>query len=419
MRQDIIFMLCFLLLLACNRQGELGGSQALSDQNTSASSEDLFPHKVSPQLARHFTVSYHGNYKVVKTDATFYPNGKEEKGDIRQDVLVLVQKGTIPPPLQDELADATVIEIPVQTAAVNVQHSESFLRELGLEHHINAIGGLYSYNNKMREKALSGELGQVGYSWHSPPNIEVLLERQPDVFLMTLASMDHTTSLEKCRQIGIPTVAVFDWAEQEYLARAEWLKFYSLFFNAEEQANRVFQQIEEKVDSLKALTADLPERESVMWGFYTSKQRWIMQISSFQAQYMEDAGLENILTQTVQPNANGSQTLSTEELLIKGKEAKHWVIGDIHAAPLPQETLLESFDAWRSGKLYHNMTRVDPKSNTSDWYATAIVRPDTVLTDLIKLTHPELLEDYSPVFMGYFDKATQGPSSSKLETKSK
>ncbi|MEM7372466.1 MAG: ABC transporter substrate-binding protein [Bacteroidota bacterium] len=380
---------------------------------------DLFPHKVVPQLARHFRVSYHGNYKVVKTDATFYPNGEEEEGEIRQDVLVLVQRGSSPPHLHGELEKATIIEIPVKTAAVNIQHAESFLRELGLEHHINAIGGLYSYDHNMRNKAISGEIGQIGYSWHSPPNIEVLLQRQPDVFLMTLASMDHTTSLEKCRQVGIPTVAVFDWAEQAYLARAEWLKFYSLFFNAEEDANRVFHHIEERINSLKALTSDLPERESAIWGFYTSKQRWAMQISSFQAQYMQDAGLENILAQNTPANANGRQTLNTEELLLKGKEAKHWIIGDIHAGPLPQEDLMESFAAWRSGHLYHNMTRMDSKNNASDWYATAIVRPDTVLADLIKLTHPQLLADYSPVFLGHYDKHIQGPSSTEPESHSK
>ena len=50
------------------------------------------------------------------------------------------------------------------------------------------------------------------------------------------------------------------------------------------------------------------------------------------------------------------------------------------------------------------MKRVDPKSNTSDWYATAIVRPDTVLADLVKLIHPELLPGYKPVFMDVFQK---------------
>ena len=408
-----LLIILALLLLSCGQNPRETGEQVYSEKNLSAPNEDFFPHKVAPERAQHFSMDYHGNYKVVKTHATFYPNEKEE--ETRQDILLLVQKGTNPPPLEGPLRRASLIYIPVETVAVNVQHSESFLRELGLEDRINAIGGLYSYNNSMRNKALSGEIGQIGYSWHSPPNMEVLLERNPEVFLMTLASMDHTTSLDKCRQLDIPTAAVFDWAEKDYLARAEWVKFYSLFFNAEEKANKVFQEIAQRIDSLKTLTSNLESQESAIWGFYTSKQRWVMQISSFPAQYMRDAGLKNILLANTQPNANGQQTLTTEELLLKGKNADHWVIGDIHAGPLPQEELMNTFDAWRTDKLYHNLKRVEPKSNAADWYATAIVRPDTVLADLIKLVHPHLLPDYTPIFMGYYDKKSQGAASSESE----
>ncbi|MEM6800296.1 MAG: ABC transporter substrate-binding protein [Bacteroidota bacterium] len=410
-----LYILLFLLplLFACKANMEKESPKEAMG-TTATSGKDYFEHKVSTQLARHFEVSYHGNYKVVKTDATFYPNGKEASGEKRQDILLLLQEGTSPPNLTGPLSHATIINIPVKTVAVNVQHSESFLRELGLEDRINAIGGLYSYDDEMRHKALSGEIGQISYSWHGPPNMEVLLERNPEVFLMTMANLDHKSSLDKCRQLGIPTAAVFDWAEEEYLARAEWIKFYSLFFNAEQKANEVFQAIQSRVESLRSLTAKLENKESAMWGYYGSKQKWVMSISDFPGQYLRDAGLENVLLSNTKTNANGRQTLTTEELLSKAKEIDHWMIGDIHASPLPQASLMNSFRSWREENLYHNFRRVDPKSNSSDWYATAIVRPDTVLADLIKIIHPELLEDYVPVFMGLYDKDSEGPKALNL-----
>ncbi len=373
-----------------------------------SSPQDIpFTEEVQPKYARHFSVSYHDNYKLVRTNATFYPNGKEAESKSKEDVLVLVQKNTAPPLLEGDLVGAQILYIPANSVAVNVQHSESFLRELELAGRINAIGGLYSYDKSMRTKALQDEIGQIGYSWHSPPDIEVLLSRQPELFFMTLASMSHTESLEKCRQLDIPTAAVFDWAEEDYLARAEWIKFYALFFNAEAKANRVFQEIENRVKALKQL-ASTTEKSSALWGYYTSKNRWIMQLESFPAQYLRDANLENVLSVNTVANANGIQSLSTEQLLVRGQEAEHWVIGDIHGAPLPQEEIMSSFAAWNKGQLYHNMERVDPKSNTSDWYATAIVRPDSVLADLISLVYPDVLPGYKPQFMGFFDKATGG-----------
>lgn len=400
-----IYILVFFGFLACGQEEkEYPVQRTTSQPSKTSESKDYFSHKVSPKYAQHFSVSYHGNYKVVKTNATFYPNGqKKADGSDQYDLLVLVQKGTNPPPLTNDLKDAQVISIPVDKVAVNVQHSESYLRELGLENHINAIGGLYSYNDEMREKAVKGEIGQIGYSWHSPPILEVLLERKPDLFLMTLASMAHTESLNKCRQLGVPTAAVFDWAEEDYLARAEWLKFYSMFFNAEAKANEVFAEIATQIDKLKKLAATT-NKESAIWGYYTSREEWLMQLSSFPAQYLRDANLENVLLENTKPNANGMESLTTEQLLMRAKEAEHWVIGDIHASPLPKETIMSSFSAWNKEQLYHNTKRVRPKTNTADWYATAIVRPDTVLADLIKLVHPELLPDYEPVFVGNYQK---------------
>ena len=349
MKNIYLLVLSLFLLFSCSPNVPKDGTGEAS-ASTEVEQQLAFTEKAKPKYAKHFSVSYHDNYKLVRTNATFYPNGKEAESKSQDDVLVLVQKGTNPPPLEGELASAQVLYIPAATVAVNVQHSESFLRELGLVDRINAIGGLYSYDNAMRTKALQDEIGQIGYSWHSPPDIEVLLSRQPELFLMTLASMSHTESLEKCRQLDVPTAAVFDWAEQDYLARAEWIKFYSLFFNAEAKANEVFQMIENRVEELKQLAAS---------------------------------------------TAGGSPL---------------WIIGDIHASPLPKEEIMSSFEAWNKNQLYHNMERVDPKHNTSDWYATAIVRPDSVLADLISLVYPDVLPDHQPQFMGAFDKASGGTS---------
>lgn len=408
MKNPYLPLLCLLILFSCNTNASKDNTSEVT-ASTTAEQQLAFTEKVKPKYAKHFNVSYHDNYKLVRTNATFYPNGKEAESKSQDDVLVLVQKGTTPPALEGELSGAQILYVPAATVAVNVQHSESFLRELGLVDRINAIGGLYSYDRSMRTRALEDEIGQVGYSWHSPPDIEVLLSRQPELFLMTLASMSHTESLEKCRQLDVPTAAVFDWAEQDYLARAEWIKFYALFFNVEARANEVFQKIENRVEELKQLAADT-EGGSALWGYHSSKGRWVMQLESFPAQYLRDANLENVLLANTVADANGIQSLSTEQLLVRGQGAGHWIIGDIHASPLPKEEIMSSFEAWNKNQLYHNMERVDPKHNTSDWYATAIVRPDSVLADLISLVYPDVLPDYQPQFMGAYDKASGGKS---------
>lgn len=371
--------------------------------------KDYFLYKVQPEYAQHFEVSYQGNYKIVKTDATFYPDGKQKDGKSRQDVVVLVQKGTQPPPLTGELQDAQVIHIPVETVAVNIENAECFLAELGLQDRIVAVGGAISYNDTIRQKVLHKQIGQVGYSWHQPSNLEVLLQRKPEVFFMNIANLDFAGSLEKTRKIGIPTAPIVEWAEADYLALAEWIKFFSVFFNAEQKANEVFNGIQNRVDSLKKLVATVPNKPTAIWGYYTGKDRWLVHCNNNEAQFMKDAGLINVFEDFSRPLRNSGEPISSEELLARGRNAEHWIIGDIHSAALPSANYMNTFQSWRTGKLYHNMKRSKPKANAFDWYGTAIVRPDIVLADLIKLIHPELLPAHELFFMDHFDKSTKLP----------
>lgn len=409
MRNNILYILTLLIISACGQKMDQSTGQDGEHSSTVQQTKDHFPHKVEIQHARHFSVSYHGNYKVVKTNATLqkWEGGSGEQ--TKEDILVLVQKGTTAPALTGELAGATIISIPAETIAVNIENGECFLAALGLKDRIVAVGGAISYDDTIRQKVLDKQIGQIGYSWHQPSNLEVLLQRKPEVFFMNIANLDFASSLEKSRQVGIPTASVFEWAEADYMGLAEWIKFYAVFFNAEQKANEVFNGIQSRVDSLKQLVATVPTKPTVIWGYYTGKDRWLVHRNSIEAQFMKDAALTNIFEDFSRPVRNSGEPISSEELLAKGKNAEHWMIGDIHSAALPSSNYLNAFQSWRSGKLYHNMKRSKPKANAFDWYGTAIVRPDIVLSDLIKLIHPELLPAHELFFMDHFDKATKLP----------
>ncbi|WP_170061080.1 ABC transporter substrate-binding protein [Spirosoma aerolatum] len=393
-----------LLFMSCQSasQRETSSGKATASQN------DYFPAKAVPVHAKHFTVSYHGNYKVVKTQAELRSYEGNDHED-QQDVLVLVQRGTPAPALTGELTGATIIPIPAQRIAVNLESSEDFLTELGAKDRIVAVGGLISYDDTLRQKAQSGAIGQIGYSWLQPPNVEVLLKRQTDLFLMLLANLDYKSSLAKCRQLGIPTAPDFNWAEEHYLGQAEWIKYYALFLNAEAQANALFADIEQHVTDIKKQVAAQPAKPTAIWGYYAGKDRWIIHRKSVETELMADAGLINVFGNPAGPLRNSGEPMTAEQLLQEGKTAQHWIIGDIHSAALPAATLLNTMQAWRTGQLYHNFKRSKPKANAYDWYGMAVVWPDRVLADLVKLTHPGLLPDHQLYFMDVFDKTTKFP----------
>ncbi len=371
-------------------------------------SKDYFETKAEVQYASNFDVSYHGHYKVVRTSASLssWEGGATES---REDVMVLVQKGTPTPELTGNLTGATVIPIPAERVAVNIENGEVYISELGLFDKVVAVGGAISYDDEIRNRVLNKELAQVGYSWHQPANLELLLASNADLFLMNLSNLDFAGTLNKSRELGIPTASVFEWAESNYLGKAEWIKFYSLFFNAEARANKRFGEMVQRVAELRNLAAEVDKKPTMVWGYYAGNDRWMVHTNSIEAQFMRDAGLDNLMEDFSQPVRNNGAPVSSEAFLSQAYKADHWVIGDVHSASLPTQNYLSQFESWKRGQLYHNMKRIKPKANAFDWYGSAAVRPDLVLADLIKLIYPAQLPSHELYFMDHFDKSMKLP----------
>ena len=72
---QILLLLCTLAFYSCKSSKTEEYSSFSNDPQSLG--EELLVDKVEPELAQHFSVEYYENYKVVKTDATFYPDGKE------------------------------------------------------------------------------------------------------------------------------------------------------------------------------------------------------------------------------------------------------------------------------------------------------------------------------------------------------
>ncbi|MEM1324417.1 MAG: ABC transporter substrate-binding protein [Bacteroidota bacterium] len=397
------FLICFSLLISCHTENE----SSTATETTTSTTKDYFPEKVKVQHAKNFTVSYHNNYKVVRTSATLgdWGSAMPEVEDL-EDVMVLVQKGTTAPALTGDLEGATIITIPTdQKIATNYPGIETWLEMLGLSENIVAIGGTKTYDDVLRNKLLNDEIGEVGYSWAAPPNMEVLLGRQPDIFLMVLSQIRFGGSLPKLRQLDVPAVPVFDWAERDYLGRAEWIKYCALFFNKEQKANEIFEEIEERVSSLKALATTAESKPVCLWGHFVDGGFWMANANNTEARLLKDAGVINPVEDFTLPFNPVGEPFTNEEWLEVGKDAEHWIISNgVMGVRLPSKRYLTGFEAWQNGNLYHQYLRSKPEHDAYDWFNLGPVRPDFILADLIALLHPELLPEHDFVFFGELEK---------------
>jgi len=403
--------LLVLVLIACSNSEHKTQTKSLSETAAVApSSKEYFPEKATIEYAKNFTVTYHPNYKVVRTSATLGDWGAQtSEVTAIEDVMVLVQRGTSPPALTGALEKATLITIPAtKSIATNSATLEIWIEMLDLMGNLVAVGGTKTYYDSLRTKAISGEIGQIGYSWAAPPDMEVLLDRHPDLFLMVLSQLGFNDSLTKLRQLGVPTATVFDWAEKDYLGRAEWIKYCALFFNLEKEANRWFSQIEHRTNTLKNLVANIPNKPVCLWGHYMDGGFWMAQANNAEARLLKDAGVVNPTENFSLPFNPVGEPFTSEEWLQLGKKVEHWIISEgTMGVRLPAQSYLEGFQAWRKNNLYHHYLRSKPKHNAFDWYNLSAVRPDLVLEDLIALFHPEILPDHQFTFFGKYVKETR------------
>lgn len=294
--------------------------------------------------------------------------------------------------LPDALREATVIRTPVMRIAANAASDEAFLGQLGVKDRLVAVGGRVSFDDAVRQGVIDGRIGQIGYNWHAPPNLDVLLAVRPDVFLMRLSDLAQTPVLDRARRLGLTVVPTFAEDEPTYLGRAEWIRLHGLLTGREAEADRLFAQIDMRVQALKSAAA-AKAAVPILWAYPAGGDRWVATVRGAEQDYLADAGGRNLLLRPEDPRKWSSETLATEQILPVAATAEAWIIGDLHAAA-PRSTAVESGSpAFRDGRLFANTGRSNLSANAYDWYQTAFVRPDWVLADVVKALHPELVAE--------------------------
>ncbi|MGB2225744.1 MAG: ABC transporter substrate-binding protein, partial [Polaribacter sp.] len=96
----------------------------------------------------------------------------------------------------------------------------------------------------------------------------------------------------------------------------------------------------------------------------------------------------------------GSLQLSFERVFEKAKAAKFWIAPGYFSSKnqmVSSNKLYAEFDAFKNDNIYTPTTKSGPTGGVL-YYELATIRPDLVLKDLIKITHPELLPDYELTF---------------------
>ena len=165
----------------------------------------------------------------------------------------------------DSLRAIPFIQNPVRNAILMSTTFISFIDTLGeLASVCGVSGGKYTYNKQLRNSLQAGTVRDVGYD-HSL-NYEVIVELKPDVVFIFGVQAGIVQTISKLKEMGIAVVLCADYLESHPLGRTEWIKFFSVFYDKEEEATSIFNSIEENYTSLAGLFSKKNRRPTVMLG---------------------------------------------------------------------------------------------------------------------------------------------------------
>lgn len=358
-----------------------------SEAAPSAEAADFFPVKAELRHAKAFNVVYHRNYKVVTILQPWRDAGTTY-------TYVLVQRGTTPPP---DIEDAQVIEIPVERLASLATTHLPYLDELSALDTLAAVGNAEYVNTPgVVERIRRGKIKAVG---NGPEvNIETLLEVNPEMITTLALGNPRKDDEQQLRQKGFKVVVVSDFMEETPLGRAEWVKFFALFFNREAQAERVFSGIEERYEKMQALAANVTERPTVIMGFEINGQWNMPGGRSYQAAYIRDAGGDYLWGDD---DSTGRIPLSFEAVLHKGANADFWfnqsVTWRTAEDVLAADVRYERFRSFAEGQAYNNNARLNATGG-NDYNESGHANPDVILADLISILHPQIIPDHDLIY---------------------
>lgn len=363
-------LLTLLLFISCVHKQAKDNSSALGEP-------------VSLKYAQGFTIGKTAKYTVITV-----LNPWEEGAIYDRYYLVKDADETVP-------ENGKKVQIPLQSMVSNSATQLEFLRLLEAIDKVTGVcNANFIYNPFILQGVSEGKIKDLGDAFNL--DIENLLMLHPQA-IMTSAYNAKDENSKRMEQAGLTILYNIEWQEKSLLGRAEWIKFIGAFFDKETLADSLFNNVEKNYNTLRTKAENLNYTPTIMSG-QDFRGTWSMPGGqSFNAQLFRDAGGNYFYAND---SISGSIPSNMENALVNFSNADIWV--GVQANTLEEleksDDKYRLFKAFKNGNVYNYNKRMNATGG-SDYWESAVARPDLLLSDMIKVFHPELLPDYELFYM--------------------
>lgn len=293
--------------------------------------------------------------------------------------------------IPDSLADRAIIRTPVEKVVVLSTTHIGFIQKLGIESSIIGVSGKDFVSNPIVRKGIEeGLVHDVGYDQNL--NYELLLKLKPDLVMAYGIGSDVAAHLSKMKELNIPVVINAEYLEETPLGRAEWLLFIASFYNQDDRAQQVFNEIVMDYDSMKTLVLASNRKPLILSGLPYKDNWWVPGGKSYMANLIADAGGDYLWKDNP---SRESFVVSLENAIVKATQADLWInTGQTNSIQeiLESDERFKIIPALRQKMVFNDNKQMNLTGGNEVW-ETGAANPQHLLRDLIHIFHPEIMTD--------------------------
>lgn len=265
----------------------------------------------------------------------------------------------------------------------------AMLDAIGEVERVVGVSGINFISNEYVQ-ANRDKVRDVGYD--SEANYELMVALDPDIVL--LYGVTGTSTIEnKLRELGIPYAYIGEYLEEIPLGKTEWMVAIGEIVGKREEAERIFEQIPQRYDALRKQAAAATTAAPKVMINTPYADSWVMaSTSSYVARLIADAGGDYIYRRNT---SNTSMPIDLEEATRLSAEADVWInVGSLASLDDMRRQFPKFADTpcVQRGAVFNCDKRSHPTGG-NDYWESGVVNPDLILRDLIKIFHPELIEE--------------------------
>ena len=369
-----LYTLVLLTVISCEEKN--GG-------NTPELRHDYYPQKINLKYAEGFRVKYFKSYKLLEIFS-----GADSTRILKR--YLLVEQGTRAP---EHSPEDVVIKVPVFSMSCLSTTHVPYIAALGKIENISGIGHPETVLDTILKKQIR-EGWTLGITSSGQPDAEKILEANTAILMAYPFDQINTEALSR---FNIPVVYAAEYLEHSALARAEWIKFFALFFNREKQANRIFGEIEKRyLNAQKEIEKNAAgNRPGVFFGSYYQDVWYAPGGGSLMSGLIGDAGGNYLFA--ADPST-GNLTIDREVIMEKLKDINYW--GQIFTS---EQNPVKNDFMGGDPRLLSRAQQIPVSffyvnSQKSDYFGKASLEPDVLLKDLANIFRPGLLPNHDFVY---------------------